>query len=523
MSKDVLSTVLTLLVEQIGRERFELWFSANTRLTFDDNTLLVEASTQFLQDWLRQHYRGMLETACREALAGDGAANHSRPGDLARVEFRLNQSLAANTATCNGGAAHSTSQPHRRTNSAVHASVASCPKPAPTAKLESINPLLPPAAEHSAPIHRAPMGCTQPPPLNGKHPLPDTEPLPRRRFATLSAFVVGTANRLAHASAQMIADRPGSLNPLFLYGPHGSGKTHLLEGIWTAARTQTRGLNCVYLSAEQFTTFYVVAARGGGMPSFRRKYRSVDLLLIDDLQFLAGKKGSLVELLHTIDTALRDGRQLVFAADRAPAELTGLGTELSTRLAGGMVCSLEPPDQQMRFSLVHEFARRLGIELPADVAEFVAAQVTAGARELSGAVNRLHAVSRMLLSPIDRPFAEDALADLLRHAGRPVCLADIEQAVCDVFSLPKESLQSQRRARQVSAARMLAMWLARKYTRAGLSEIGQYFGRRSHSTVISASKRVTDWIDGQSEIELSHARCKVDEALRRVEAQLRTG
>ncbi len=212
----------------------------------------------------------------------------------------------------------------------------------------------------------------------------------------------------------------------------------------------------------------------------------------------------------------------MFAADRAPAELTGLGTELSTRLSGGMVCSLEQPDLETRLGLAKQFGRRLEIELADDVAGFIAAQITAGAREICGAVKRLYAASRMLKCAIDRDFAIENLTDLLRHAGRAVRLADIERAVCQVFHLPKDSLQSQRRAKQVSTPRMLAMWFARKYTRAGLSEIGEYFGRRSHSTVISAHKRVTDWIDGQSEIEMTDARCKVDEALRRVEAQLRT-
>jgi chromosomal replication initiator protein len=295
-----------------------------------------------------------------------------------------------------------------------------------------------------------------------------------------------------------------------------------LEAISSAARSRSANLNCVYLSAEQFTTFYVGAARGGGMPSFRRKYRGVDLLLIDDIQFLAGKKGTLVELLHTIDTALREGRQLVFGADRAPAELSGLGMDLSTRLAGGMVCQLDLPDQETRFALAREFGHRLGIEITEEVADFIATKMSAGAREIGGAVKRLYVASRMLETSIDRRFAEEHLADLLGHAGRAVRLADIERAICQVFELPKESLKSQRRARQVSTPRTLAMWLARKYTRAGLTEIGEYFGRRSHSTVISAQKRVADWIDEKSEIDLSNTRCKVDEALRRVEAQLRT-
>jgi chromosomal replication initiator protein len=568
MGKDVLSTVLTLLAEKLGRERFDLWFGAHTRFTLTGSNLLVETPNQFLQDWQRQHYRETLEAVCRQALAseaaeskaeGSNAAGSNAVGskaaasEVVSVEFRVNESLAAvatsaaasdavtSDAQATGAAASScapakrgvnvarsqTNEKHgpRATQPAANGNhaVSYCTTVRPHRPATQIEPQA--TAEISitkscGKISAQPTGHAAA--VNGQSTAGEML-MPRRRFATLAAFVVGTGNRLAHASAQMVAERPGSLTPLLVYGPHGSGKTHLLEGIWSAARAQTHGLNCVYLSAEQFTTFFVGAARGGGMPSFRRKYRAVDLLLIDDLQFLAGRKGTLVELLHTIDTALREGRQLVFAADRAPADLSGLGPELSTRLAGGMVCPLEQPDQQTRFGLVQQFGRRLGIELSDDVAEFVAAQVTAGARELCGAVNRLHACSRMLGCSIDRAFSEETLADMLRQAGRAVRLADIERAVCHVFQLPKESLQSQRRAKHVSAARTLAMWLARKYTRAGLAEIGQYFGRRSHSTVISAHKRVTGWIAGQSEIELSDFRCKVDEALRRVEAQLRTG
>ncbi len=194
-----------------------------------------------------------------------------------------------------------------------------------------------------------------------------------------------------------------------------------------------------------------------------------------------------------------------------------------TRLAGGMVCRLESPDLQMRGALVRQFAERLQIELSDDVVQLIAARVTAGVRELAGAVNRIHAASRMLSRPISLSLAEESLAELLRHSAKAVRLGDIEKAVCGVFGLASESLQSSQRTKNVSTPRMLAMWLARKYTRAGLSEIGQFFGRRSHSTVISAHKRVSDWMAQQSEIELADRRCQVDEAIRRVEEQLRAG
>jgi len=344
---------------------------------------------------------------------------------------------------------------------------------------------------------------------------------PRRRFATLESFVVGMGNRLAHASAQSAAERPGTLTPLFVYGPHGCGKTHLLEGIWSAARRAGCG-NAIYLSAEQFTTLFVSALHGSGLPSFRRKYRGVDLLLIDDVQFLVGKRATRVELLHTIDCLLREGRQLVFSADRAPPQLSELGPELTTRLAGGMVCQVELPDRQTRLGLVHEFAGRLHVALADDVAELVADRIAAGGRELAGAVHRLHAAARLLGCPIDRAFAEATLAQSVTGA-RMVRLIDIQRAVCDVFGLSKDSLQSGRRSKALSGPRTLAMWLARKHTRAGLVEIGQFFGRRSHSTVITAEKRVSDWIARQEEVELAHARLPVDEAVRQVEARLRAG
>jgi chromosomal replication initiator protein len=215
---------------------------------------------------------------------------------------------------------------------------------------------------------------------------------------------------------------------------------------------------------------------------------------------------------------------LVISADRPPHELDGLGPELTNRLSGGMVCRLESPDLPTRISLAHQFAKRLEIELPEAVAGHIAQLATENAREISGAVNRVHAASRILKRPIDLALVQESLADMFETgAARPVGMSDIEKAVCEVFGVSQEHLKSARRAKHVSTARMLAMWLARKHTRAGLSEIGDYFGRRSHSTVISAYKRVGDWIAEQSPIELPGDRCSATEAVRRVEQRFRVG
>ena len=346
---------------------------------------------------------------------------------------------------------------------------------------------------------------------------------PRRRFASLETFVAGEANRLAIASAEMVVRQPGQLTPLMFHGPTSVGKTHLLEGIWTAARKTHQRLTAVYLSAEQFTSHFLEALRGSGLPSFRRKYRGVGVLILDDLQFFVGKRATQIELLHTVDTFLREGRQLVFAADRSPADLAELGPELTTRLTSGLVCRIEPPDHATRLGILGQMARRMKIDVPPDVQRFVASRLTSHARELSGALCRLQATAESLGRPISLAMAEEALSDLIRHSVRAVRLADIEKAVCETFGLEPASLQSDAKGKRVSHPRMLAMWLARKHTRAALSEIGHYFGRRSHSTVISAQKRVDGWMTSGRSLDLAERHWPADNAIRQVERRLAAG
>ncbi|MCC7086740.1 MAG: chromosomal replication initiator protein DnaA [Pirellulales bacterium] len=501
--KEIVLAVRTLLADKVERDDFELWFGAETKLELTDGIFRVTAISRFVQDWLRIHFRGAIETACRHVLGRSAAvefhvADASLPTDSALPEVRQTQLPFAGSSE---PAANSVLVTHHRN----HAGVA--PAPSTTAAMGN---------RWRRTSRRGHLAVTA---AQGENLTTGS----RRRFAKLDSFVVGSSNRLAHAMAQTAVEKPGSMSPLLFHGPSGCGKTHLLEAIWTAAHALRRSANVVFLSAEQFTTLFVEALRGAGLPSFRRKYRGVDLLIVDDVQFLEGKRATLVELLHTIDALHRDGKQLVFSADRSPAALGELGPELASRLAGGMTCSLEQPDLSLRIGLVQQFASRLDVEFPPAVAEYIAANVTTGAREISGAVNRIHAASRMLKEPISHELAEVSLAELLRHSRKAVRLTDIERAICDEFGLSNESLQSGGRTKAISSARMLAMFLARKHTRAGLAEIGQHFGRRSHSTVISAQKRVSDWLSNQSDIDLSERRCTVDEAIQRVEQRLRAG
>ncbi|MCE5302693.1 MAG: chromosomal replication initiator protein DnaA [Planctomycetaceae bacterium] len=471
-----MSTLHAALADRVGQRRFDLWFGANTRLDYDGRSLRVSVPNQFFLEWMVANFRRDIETACQQVF-----------GDCPTIQFHVDTTSVCSTDN----------SPAMPKASAVSES----PKNAePVLRLATPtlqSPQTPPAAGPSA-----------------------TE---RRRFANLNDFVAGESNRLAITSAEMVVRQPGQHTPLLLYGPTSVGKTHLLEGIWTALRRRHPRSTSLYLSAEQFTGQFLEALRGSGLPNFRRKYRSVGVLLIDDLQFFVGKRATQVELLHTIDAFLRDGRQLVFSADRSPGELAELGPELTTRLSAGLVCRIESPDYTTRLGIVANMARRMAMHVPVEVQQFVANRFTCHARELSGALCRLKAVSQSFGHPISMAMAEESLADLIRQNGRVVRLPDIEKAVCEVFGLEPASLHSEAKATRISHPRMLAMWLARKHTRAALSEIGCFFGHRSHSTVVSAQKRIDGWMATGRSLDLAERCWPVDDAIRQVERRLAAG
>lgn len=478
---EIVSALHATLAEKVGSNRYDMWFGSSTRLEFDGQCLTIGAPNQFFLDWIRTNFRRDIEYACLENL-----------GKRPELKFRIDPA----------GDDPSAKRPdNRQQNDRQHSAEKDDSRPCRSDHAET--------ADSEDRAHRQSV-----PPSSGTK---------RRRFARLESFVTGETNRLAFASAEMVVRRPGQMTPLMIHGPSGIGKTHLLEGIRTATRKAHRNLTTVYLSAEQFTTHFLEALRGSGLPSFRRKYRGVGLLMIDDLQFLAGKRATQIELLHTVDTLLREGRQLVFTADRPPEELTELGSELTTRLQSGMVCRIERPDYATRLGIVAQMAERREMNLPPEVQQFVASRLTNHARELSGALCRLQATGEALGLRIDVPMAEEALAEMIRHGSRAVRLPDIEKAVCDVFGLDPATLQSGGKAKRVSHPRMLAMWLARKHTRAALSEIGHFFGRRSHSTVVSAQKRVDGWMEQGTSVVLAEGTWNADEVIRRVERQLQAG
>ncbi|MGC3971523.1 MAG: chromosomal replication initiator protein DnaA [Pirellulales bacterium] len=490
--REVVAAMRRALADRVGAERYDMWFASSARFRVVAGRVVVVVPNAFLQDWLRNNFRSQIEEAAREAVGGEVS-----------VGFEIEEPAAAPTVARRNDVRGIVGQSGVVTGG-----------PAP-----SVAPAVP-AERGPVSVAQVFLGLEKAVLAEGTMPAaaaPSRKPTLPRRLHRFDEFVVGASNRLAYASAVGCTERLGGITPLVLHGPTGVGKSHLLEAIVEAARRAHPQIETALLSAEQFTSSFLEALNGGGLPNFRRKFRNLHLLAIDDLQFLAGKKATLVELVHTLDQLQRDGKQIVFTADRSPAELTFLGPELRNRLFGGLVVGLETPDMQTRFGITGRIAARLGLELPHDVREFVAARFTSHARELSGALKRLLAAARAYERPIDLKLAEQTLADLLQHQQKTVRLADIDKAVRDVFGLETESLQSSRKGKEVSHPRMLAMWLARKYTRAALSEIGRYFGGRSHSTVISAQKKVDVWMSRGEPLPTPSGECRFEEALRRVE------
>ncbi|MBN1911868.1 MAG: chromosomal replication initiator protein DnaA [Pirellulales bacterium] len=463
MTRDDMEIVAALrerIAERIGHDRFELWFGSPAQLDLSGNALVMGVPSAFFRDWIRANFQQQIEEACVPVL-----------GHRPTLRFRV---------------------PSIDTESAE---LSATPD-----KTESSS-----AAEIKRPAK------------------PTTRSAGATRFATLESFAVGPANRVARASAEMLVQRPQQCQSLFIHGPTGVGKTHLLEGVYSAVRRRRDANTAFYLTAEQFTTAYVEALRGHGLPNFRQKYRGVDVLILDDAHFFRGKRSTSVELLHTIDTLWRRGGQLVVTADRPLGELSELGAELVSRLKGGMQVPVGRPEHATRLEIVRRMARRFQMTVPDDVLQYIAARLVNHARELSGALCRLQATSEAYGDPITLEMAEETLAEMIRGSRRPIRLPDIQKAICDVFGLEPESLQSGRRARQVSRPRMLAMWLARKHTRAALSEIGQFFGRRSHSTVVSAQKQVDTWLATDTTVDSLDQTFSIDEAIQRVERTLLAG
>jgi chromosomal replication initiator protein len=371
-------------------------------------------------------------------------------------------------------------------------------------------------------------GCVPPAkPPGGSVPsgsTPPNGPLPSgRRFADLSDFVAGPGNQLAFAASLQVCEQPGVYSPLVLHGGVGIGKTHLLEGIYRRMRMLNPSLRVMFLSAESFANYFTQALRDRTLASFRQRFRGVDVLMIDDIDFLDGKRVIQEEFLHTIKQLETHQRQVALTADRHPRLLAGSSEELVTRFMSGIVCRLESPDVDTRRTIVARKVARLSSRFTDDAIEFVVQRFALSVREMEGALNCLETYGLMTGKTLSLAIARHVLADLERDCVRIVRVAEVEQAVCRLFSIGTADLRSPRRNRSVSQPRMLAMYLARKMTQAAYTEIGEHFGGRNHSTVMSAEKRVRDLLASNATVRAGNQEWKLGDLVASLEQQLLTG
>lgn len=318
---------------------------------------------------------------------------------------------------------------------------------------------------------------------------------------TFASFVVGSSNQFAHAAAQAVADRPSrAYNPLFLYGGVGLGKTHLMQAIGHAVRRRDKNLRISYLSAEKFTNEVIHALRFERMVSFRDKYRTVDVLLLDDIQFLAGKERTQEEFFHTFNTLFDAQKQIVISSDSPPKEIPTLEERLRSRFEWGLIADIQPPDLETKIAILMRKAEAQNSSLAPDVAEFIARGIRSNVRELEGALIRLLAYSTLIGEEVSLPLAERVLKNTLAQQDKRVSIEAVQKRVAAHFGLSAQQLKAKTNARNISFPRQIAMYLAKQMTGASLPELGRAFGGKHHTTVLHSINKIERQKQGDKEL-----------------------
>ena len=422
-------TVSGNLRAEIGEAPYQSWLRPMTVRGLTDGVITISVPTRFMRDWAAAHYQDRLTELWRAENA-----------TLQRIEVVIHTAPGSDTQE---------NQPKRAAQENLYA-----------AQNPKLNEDL----------------CA---PLDG-------------RF-TFDQFVVGKPNEFAYAAARRVAEADSVLfNPLFLYGGVGLGKTHLMHAIAWHIRQSQPERTVIYLSAEKFMYRFISALREKNTVDFKSQFRSVDVLMIDDVQFIAGKDSTQEEFFHTFNALVDQGRQIVISADKSPSDLEGMEERLVSRLNCGLVADIHATTYELRLGILQSKAHKMGAEVPTKVLEFLAHKITANVRELEGALNRVVAHSQLVGRNITLETSQDVLRDLLRANDRRVTIEEIQKQVASHFNVRISDMHSARRARSVARPRQVAMYLAKQLTSRSLPEIGRKFGGRDHTTVMHAVRKVEE-------------------------------
>jgi len=334
--------------------------------------------------------------------------------------------------------------------------------------------------------------------------------VPLNKNFTFDTFVVAPSNALAHAAAIAISDAPGRLyNPLFVHSSVGMGKTHLLQACCHGIKKKNPHLNILYLSCESFVNEFIASVEKGELENFRYNYRHVDVLAIDDIHFLASKERSQEEFFHTFNTLYHSQKQIILSSDSPPKDIRPLEDRLVTRFKWGLVAKIDPPEMETRISIIQMKAKLLNRNIPREVTEYLAANVTTSIRELEGAIIRVLGISALTNRPLDMKIAREALRER-RATGAKVNIVDILSTVAARFSLKVTDLQGKKRPHHIAFPRQICMFLAKELTHLSLTEIGGHFGSRDHTTVLYAVKKIKERIKADPSLEETIAKLRED-------------
>jgi chromosomal replication initiator protein len=472
-----LARLADAIAQRVGQQRFHVWFNNSTKLDLRQDGLEIAVPNDFISEWIGKNFTRPIQEAAHEVLGTPLQVRFSVVPELFEVE-----SARKSAESADGPVAKPQAAPGRGAASGGKLNGGARALPAAQQTISRAVQIVPgvprPAATDAAGRDAAAAALS---PFTSR---------PRLRH-DLESFVVGPSNQLAYNTAQYVSEFPGvQYNPLFIHGGCGLGKTHLLQGLCRKFIERHPTKRWMYLTGEEFTNEFLAALRANKLDGFRRRVRDLDLLVIDDVHFLGGKRATQEEFLHTFNAIEAMGRQVVMASDNHPKLIEEFGESLINRFVSGMVVRIDPPNFATRCEILRSLARRTGATLSDEVVCWIARRVTQNVRELEGALTRVAAHAAMCGRQANAEMVQEALGDLDRQLVAPVPPENVLQSVCNYFGLEHKDLMSGRRQRTISLARSVAMYLVRKTAKLSFPEIGSRMGKRNHSTVISACRRI---------------------------------
>jgi chromosomal replication initiator protein len=459
--ENVWKKCLQIIKDNVSAQSFKTWFEPIKPVKLEGKILTIEVPSQFFYEWLEEHYITLLRKIIRNQLGNEG---------------RLEYSIVMENAVAD--AKPYTVKIPARSNSDLKNTPMSVPV---TVDKAIRNPFVIPGLKK----------------VNVESQLN-----PNYSFET---FIEGDCNRLARSAGYAVASKPGgtSFNPLLLYGGVGMGKTHLAHSIGIEIKNQHPGKTVLYVSSEKFTHQFIDAVKNNAQNDFIHFYQMIDVLILDDIQFFAGKEKTQDVFFHVFNHLHQTGKQLILTSDKAPVDIQGMEQRLLSRFKWGLAADLQMPDLETRIAILHKKMYVDGIELPKDIVEYIAYSITSNVRELEGALISILAQSSLNRKAVTLELAKQMIDKFVKNTNHEVSIDYIQKVVCDYFDLPIEMLKSKTRKRQVVQARQIAMFFAKSMTKSSLSNIGAHCGGKDHATVLHACRTVNNLIETDKKFKAS--------------------